>query len=261
MKKISAVLLSVLLCLSLFACTGADNGEVKTQVATVSSQVNQQSQANGDSIKNNGGNTQSDTANSGKTKNTSTAKNTTANNGNSDSGGQKNGAGKAQKPKSTNAQGKPNNTTATSSAQNSKPNSKPANTTATTKPSQTKAEYITCYVTVEYTALLDNMDKLQAGHEKYVNQSGYVLSDQSVTVKKGSTAYQAVKSVCDKNSVKISTTGSGKSVYIVGFNNIDEKDCGRSSGWTYYVNNSFPPKSCGAYTLSDGDVIRFSYVV
>ena len=120
---------------------------------------------------------------------------------------------------------------------------------------------VTCYVTVEYTAILDNMDKLKEGHEKYVNQSGYALSKEKVTVKNGSSAYQAVKTACDNNGIKVSTTGSGKKVYISGFGNIDEKDCGSASGWTYYVNGYFPPKSCGAYTVSNGDEIRFLYVV
>ena len=105
------------------------------------------------------------------------------------------------------------------------------------------------------------MDKLKEGHEKYVNQSGYALSKEKVTVKNGSSAYQAVKTACDNNGIKVSTTGSGKKVYISGFGNIDEKDCGSASGWTYYVNGYFPPKSCGAYTVSNGDEIRFSYVV
>lgn len=133
--------------------------------------------------------------------------------------------------------------------------------TTTTKKTTTSSSTVTCYVTIEYTAILDNMDKLTEGHEKYVNKNGYALSKEKVTVKKGSSAYQAVKTACDNNGIKVSTTGSGKKVYISGFGNIDEKDCGSASGWTYYVNGYFPPKSCGAYTVSDGDEIKFSYVV
>lgn len=151
------------------------------------------------------------------------------------------------------------NETATKKATTTKKESttKKETTTKTTTSSST----VTCYVTIEYTAILDNMDKLTEGHEKYVNKNGYALSKEKVTVKKGSSAYQAVKTACDSNGIKVSTTGSGKSVYISGFANIDEKDCTSSSGWTYYVNGYFPPKNCGAYTVSDGDEIKFSYVV
>lgn len=143
----------------------------------------------------------------------------------------------------------------------SKENSKTEKAKETTTAKTTSSSTVTCYVTIEYTAILDNMDKLKEGHEKYVNQSGYALSKEKVTVKNGSSAYQAVKTACDNNGIKVSTTGSGKKVYISGFGNIDEKDCGSASGWTYYVNGYFPPKSCGAYTVSNGDEIRFSYVV
>lgn len=143
----------------------------------------------------------------------------------------------------------------------SKENSKTEKAKETTTAKTTSSSTVTCYVTIEYTAILDNMDKLKEGHEKYVNQSGYALSKEKVTVKNGSSAYQAVKTACDNNGIKVSTTGSGKKVYISGFGNIDEKDCGSASGWTYYVNGYFPPKSCGAYTVSNGDEIRFLYVV
>lgn len=153
------------------------------------------------------------------------------------------------------------NETETKRATTTKKESTTKKETTTTKKTTTSSSTVTCYVTIEYTLILDNMDKLTEGHEKYVNQNGYALSKEKVTVKKGSSAYQAVKTACDNNGIKVSTTGSEKKVYISGFGNIDEKDCGSESGWVYFVNGTFPPKSCGAYTVSDGDEIKFSYVV
>lgn len=131
-------------------------------------------------------------------------------------------------------------------------------TTTTTKPTQ-RAK-ITCTVTIECSVVLENMDKLRDGHEVYVTNGGVMLERYTVTAESGATAYDIVSQACRENSISMNVTKSGYGTYIAGFNNIDEKDCGGGSGWIYYVNGSMPNKSCGKYTVSDGDFIKFSYV-
>lgn len=104
------------------------------------------------------------------------------------------------------------------------------------------------------------MGNLKAGHEDFVPADGIIMSTKTVTVNNGSTAYDALKSACSKSGVTINAQNSAYGTYIAGFNNIDEFDCGRQSGWTYTVNGSSPPKSCDKYTVSQGDSIVFSFV-
>lgn len=118
---------------------------------------------------------------------------------------------------------------------------------------------ITCTVTIECKSILDKTDKLKAGHEAYVPQNGIMLDSYTVTVRNGSTAFDAVKQACSSGGISMNATNSSYGSYIVGFNNIDEKDCGSASGWLYYVNNSQPNKSCSKYAVKNGDSIVFSY--
>lgn len=239
MKKISVFILTILLCLTFIGCEKSQATEDTQTVAVQESQTQAEQ----------GSETESGDKIIAEKEESSASKenNKTEKEKNSD----KQDSSSKEEEKTTEK--------SPSSQNNAENNTEKAKETTTAK--TTSSSTVTCYVTIEYTAILDNMDKLKEGHEKYVNQSGYALSKEKVTVKNGSSAYQAVKTACDNNGIKVSTTGSGKKVYISGFGNIDEKDCGSASGWTYYVNGYFPPKSCGAYTVSNGDEIRFLYVV
>ena len=135
-----------------------------------------------------------------------------------------------------------------------------ATTTKTTAKTDTTAKPTeTTTTTIECKTILGKMDKLKAGHESYVPANGIMLSSYSVTVKNGATAFDAVKQACGSNGISMNTTSSSYGYYIAGFNNIDEKDCGSTSGWTYYVNGSMPNKSCSKYAVKNGDSIVFSY--
>ena len=46
-------------------------------------------------------------------------------------------------------------------------------------------------------------------------------------------------------------------VYVTSINGIA---AGPKTGWTYSVNGSLPNYACSAYTLSDGDVIKWTFV-
>lgn len=134
-----------------------------------------------------------------------------------------------------------------------------AGTTKKATTSRTQASVVTCTVEIECKKILSNMDSLKAGHEEYVPDDGIIMSTVSVTVKNGQTVYDAVKSACSQKGVTINAVNSSFGIYIAGFNYIDEKDCGRESGWLYYVNGITPGVSCGKYKVKNGDNIVFSY--
>lgn len=151
-------------------------------------------------------------------------------------------------------------TTSKSSSAAKTTHKKTTQTTAKTtkKPESTVS---TCTLTIECTAVLDNMSSLKAGHEKYVPDDGYILSNKKMTVSKGDTVYDVLKEACSENGIRLTASNSTFGIYVSGINNIDEKDCGKNSGWTYWVNGNMPMVTCGKYTVNNGDEIKFSYVV
>lgn len=134
----------------------------------------------------------------------------------------------------------------------------PTTAKTTKKPESTVS---TCTLTIECTAVLENMSSLKAGHEKYVPDDGYILSNKKMTVSKGDTVYDVLKEACSENGIRLTASNSTFGIYVSGINNIDEKDCGKNSGWTYWVNGNMPMVTCGKYTVNNGDEIKFSYVV
>lgn len=133
-------------------------------------------------------------------------------------------------------------------------------TKVTTTQAPTQAQkYIKCTISIECKKILDNKSKLKADHEQYLNGNGVILSNTEITVKEGDSVYDALKKACDDNAIPLNARQTNYGCYIVGINNIDEKDCGSSSGWMYMVNGEYPGKSVNKYILSNGDNIVFSY--
>lgn len=145
-----------------------------------------------------------------------------------------------------------------SAAKTTQKETTPTTAKTTKKPESTVS---TCTLTIECTAVLDNMSSLKAGHEKYVPDDGYILSNKKMTVSKGDTVYDVLKEACSENGIRLTASNSTFGIYVSGINNIDEKDCGKNSGWTYWVNGNMPMVTCGKYTVNNGDEIKFSYVV
>ena len=140
-----------------------------------------------------------------------------------------------------------------------KTTAKHTSTTAKKTSSTAKnADY--CTVTIQCKALLSNLDKLKDGHEAYVPASGYIVKSCSVKYEKGDNVYTVVQRVCRENGIKMRAKKTAYGMYIVGFNEIDEKDCGGTSGWTYYVDGKFPNVAVDKYNLKGGENIELKYV-
>lgn len=138
---------------------------------------------------------------------------------------------------------------------------KASSTTAAKTTKKAENTVSTCTLTIECTAVLNNMSSLKAGHEKYVPGNGYILSNKKMTISKGDTVYDVLKEACSESGIRLTASNSSFGIYVSGINNIDEKDCGKNSGWTYWVNGNMPMVTCGKYNVNNGDEIKFSYVV
>lgn len=127
------------------------------------------------------------------------------------------------------------------------------------KVTQTTSSEINCSITIECKSILNNMDDLKSGHEKYVPKNGIMLDNYKATLKSKSTVYDLFKKACNDKGITYTARDSMYSVYISGINNIDEFDCGKDSGWMYSVNGSFPNVSADSKKLKDGDKVVFTY--
>ncbi len=128
------------------------------------------------------------------------------------------------------------------------------------KVTQTTSSEINCSITIECKSILDNMDDLKPEHEKYVPKNGIMLDNYKATLKSKSTVYDLLKKACNDKGITYTAKDTMYSVYIAGINNIDEKDCGKGSGWKYRVNGSYPNISVDLKKLKDGDKVVFTYI-
>ena len=124
----------------------------------------------------------------------------------------------------------------------------------------TQSKTVTCTITVECKNIQNHMGQLKAGHERYVPDDGYIIHAESHTVDRGSTAYDVLKLACNAHGIRLTAKSTSYGIYVVGINNLDEKDCGSASGWMYKVNGTVPMTSCGKYKMENGDNLVFYYV-
>lgn len=98
---------------------------------------------------------------------------------------------------------------------------------------------------IKVTVFVDASNAADAGYAA-------TLYRDTITLKKGSTAYDALQA-----------TGlaiGGNSTYVSSIGGLAEKQLGKTSGWMYEVNGTTPMTSCGNCKLSDGDTLRWYYV-
>lgn len=123
-----------------------------------------------------------------------------------------------------------------------------------------QSKTVTCTITVECKNIHKHMSQLKSGHERFVPNDGYIIHAESHTVDRGSTAYDVLKLACNAHGIRLTARNTSYGVYVVGINNLDEKDCGGASGWMYKVNGTAPMTSCGKYKMDSGDNLVFYYV-
>lgn len=132
--------------------------------------------------------------------------------------------------------------------------------TTTKRHTTPQSKTVTCTITVECKNIHKHMSQLKSGHERFVPNDGYIIHAESHTVNRGSTAYDVLKLACNAHGIRLTAKSTSYGVYVVGINNLDEKDCGSASGWMYKVNGTAPMTSCGKYKMDSGDNLVFYYV-
>ena len=145
--------------------------------------------------------------------------------------------------------------------------SKPATQQTTTKPvnketTTTKPQQQWISVTLSITC------QKVLGHPKLNTSSdvpadGFIIKSTAVVLKPGENAFLALQYACQEKGIPLDYqyTPMFNSYYIIGINNLYEKECGQKSGWLYMVNGKTPGKGASQYTLSNDDIVEFFYTV
>lgn len=146
--------------------------------------------------------------------------------------------------------------------------------TTTQAPATTTAKAVdTCSVTITCSTVSDNLDMLKKSKHDFVPSGGVILEKVQVKIKKGDTAFDALKRACSENvcadnckycqkngvQLEYNYTPAFETYYIEGIHQIYEKDCGSMSGWMYSVNGEFPNVGSSSYNVKAGDEIIFAF--
>ncbi len=118
-----------------------------------------------------------------------------------------------------------------------------------------------CSIIIRCDEILENMDDLKEGKNKYVPQDGTILNATSIEFEEGETVFDILARVCENADIQLeySWVPLYDSYYVEGINNLYEFDCGKQSGWQYEVNGWSPNYGCSSYTIKSGDAIVWSY--
>lgn len=134
----------------------------------------------------------------------------------------------------------------------------------------------TCTVTIDCRELRERPEKLKKAEKiAFVPQNGYIVKDVEVEFKDGESVYDVLRRVCATQTctdncrfckaegiqMEAAYTPQFDSWYVEGIHQLYEKDCGGTSGWTYWVNGVFPNYGCSACTVKPGDRIVWVYSI
>lgn len=128
-----------------------------------------------------------------------------------------------------------------------------ANTTTT------ESSESTCTITIECKDIFNHLDKASESCKEKLPKSGYILNSYTYTFEEGETVYDVLMQVKETKGISVYVKDTAYGKYVAGINGINEKEVGPTSGWTYYVNGSFPMKSMSKYKVQKGDSILIHY--
>lgn len=116
------------------------------------------------------------------------------------------------------------------------------------------------YLSIDCKVLLDHMDELAEGLDKYVGD-GTILKKTKVKCYNGETVWDVLLRECKARGINLESefTAVYGSVYVEAINNLGEFDCGELSGWCYSVDDWYPNYGASRYVLKESEVIRWRY--
>lgn len=156
---------------------------------------------------------------------------------------------------STSSNSSSSTSTTNSSSSTFDNSSSTSNSTSTTSSNNNTTEIteetkIYCTYTIECSSILDYTDVLQSNYQ--VPSNGIIYS-QTVEIEDDDTVMSILKRTGVSTDISLG--------YVKGIDGLYEFDCGSESGWTYSVNGTKPNVGASKYSVSDGDVIKWTYVV
>ncbi len=140
----------------------------------------------------------------------------------------------------------------------------------------TTAARNTCTVTIDCRELLERPEKLRTPEKAaFVPKNGYIVKDVTMEFKDGESAYDVLRRLCATHTctdncrfcqaegiqMESTYTPQFDSYYVEGIHQLYEKDCGGTSGWTYWVNGVFPNYGSSDYVVKPGDRIVWVYSI
>ncbi len=119
---------------------------------------------------------------------------------------------------------------------------------------------LTCTLSVSASTLAGN-GGASSEVTALIPEGGYLFAPAEVEFSSGESVFDVLSRELTKAGIhfEFSETPAFNSKYIEGIGNIYEFDGGELSGWMYSVNGEFPNVGASAYTLCDGDVVKWEY--
>jgi hypothetical protein len=81
-------------------------------------------------------------------------------------------------------------------------------------------------------------------------------ASRDLSVDQGSTPYDALLAT----GANVNARDTQYGIYVAAINGLAEKEHGNNSGWVYSVNGTEPNVAASEYSLSDGDVVVWTYI-
>ena len=103
--------------------------------------------------------------------------------------------------------------------------------------------------------------ELDKGVASVVSDDGFILPKTEVVLQKDDTVLSVLLRVTKENKIHTSYQGqtSYGTAYVEAIGNLFEKDCGKKSGWMYFVNGKYPNYGCSNYDLEGNEDIVWIY--
>ena len=119
----------------------------------------------------------------------------------------------------------------------------------------------TCTIVIRCDSILSNLEALDPTKAPYVPESGYILTETTVSFTEGESVFDVLQRVCQEAGIQLEYSWSPlyDSYYVEGINHIYEFDCGPESGWMYMVNDQFPNYGSSDREVMAGDKIVWCY--
>lgn len=249
MKKYMVWLISVIMAISMTACTNTEKKDTKDQAVTTTS-VNVKDQKTKEKIATTAKQTSKKKKNKKdkkKKQDKKTAKSTVKKDKSKKATTKKKKTSKKKKTtKNSNVKNTSTNAKETTVADHAQ-----AETTTQASKNETiveekKEEH--CEFLISCKTVLSHKDDLQSN---YQIPSGGKIYEKTMKFEEGDTVMDVLK----RTGVDIDVSKG----YVAGIDGLYEFDCGKNSGWMYRVNGKFPNYMAGKCKLHDGDKVEWLY--